>query len=97
VGWSIGCCDVELSRGSCPSNSANDVRQTRREAAGGSGLQFVRRSSPRLCGMSKMLSTAAAGSMTGIYGENQQAHGTLEADRNGGLFRRAGDQEVQTI
>ena len=51
MGWTIGCCGVELSRGSCPSNSANDVQQTRMEAVGGSDFQFEGSYNQRLCGV----------------------------------------------
>ena len=51
MGWSIGCCDVELSRGSCPSNSANDVQKTRMDAVGGSDLKSGDKWDQRLYGV----------------------------------------------
>ena len=62
----VGCCDVELSRGSCPSNLANDVRQMEAEAVDRRGCDRRERRSRWCIRRAKWISNRGAGFNTGI-------------------------------
>jgi hypothetical protein len=65
---------LKLSRGSCPSNLANDVRQKRLRVVGGIGLRWAGRVSPEGTRGVKGISSARAGFSTGTLWYGSELH-----------------------